>query len=338
MGELEQVTPQAVATLSEEFFESKSRAYKEASRSQSTRRAYHTDWVSFESFCRAIDAAPMPATAETVQKYIIYLRDIKGLKLSSIQRHLSTVSVAHKSADFPSPTQTAKVQMVLDGMKNTHGVARTPKEAADIDKMRLMMEHVPQSPIGIRDRALLLLGFAGAFRRSELVGLNFDDIKETKEGLAITLRHSKTDQKGEGFTKPITYGANWDTCPIRAWHAWRELMAQSGITEGPAFRPFDRHGHILGAREYRNKKAFGARLSDKSVALIVKKYAESVGLDASQFAGHSLRSGFVTSAVANEASDREIMAQTGHKSRTMVDLYVRQANLFKQNAVTKLGL
>lgn len=312
--------------LPQEVYQQKSREYKEASRAPNTRRAYQHDWASFEAFCYAKGVDPLPATADTVSAYIIFLRDGQGLKLSSIRRYLSSVSMAHKARKFPAPTQDVEVQSLLDGMKRVHGVAATSKAAATLEKIQSMMDQVPETPLGIRDRALLLLGFAGAFRRSELVGLNFEDITETKEGLEVVIRRSKTDQHGEGKKKAITYGVHWVTCPVRAWFAWKEVMASQGICDGAVFRSMDRHGHIKD------------RLSGKAVALVVKRYAVAAGLDATQFAGHSLRSGFVTTAVANGASDHEIMFQTGHKSRAMVDRYVQQANLFKQNAVTKLGL
>ena len=178
--------------------------------------------------------------------------------------------------------------------------------------------------MGIRDRALLLVGFAGAFRRSELVSLDVADLSLTAEGLLINLRRSKTDQDGEGRQVAILVGAHEQTCPVRAMRTWLE---RSGIADGPVFRSIDRHGRLS-----------AARLSDQAVALVVKRYANRVGMSAHSFAGHSLRAGFVTSAARAGEPERRIMRQTGHKSMEMVLRYVRQANTFSDNALLALGL
>ena len=177
---------------------------------------------------------------------------------------------------------------------------------------------------GARDRALLLLGFAGAFRRSELVGIDVEDLGFREEGLVVTLRRSKTDQEGEGRRVGIPYGSDPATCPFRAVRAWLKL---SGIDSGPLFRPIDRRGR-LGP----------SRLTDKSVALLVKRYVKDVGLDPARFSGHSLRAGLVTAAALAGASERSIMAQTGHRSPNMVRRYIRECSLFQDNAAAKTGL
>lgn len=186
-----------------------------------------------------------------------------------------------------------------------------------------MLDTLPDSLRGIRDKALLLLGFAGAFRRSELVQLQVADIEECREGLKVTLRRSKTDQEGEGMVKAIPFGSNEDTCPVRAYQVW---LAAAGIAEGVVFRSVSRHGTI------------GAPLSDKDVARAVKKAADAAGLDAGKFSGHSLRAGLATSAAAAGVSERIIMQQTGHKSERMVRKYIREGNLFRENAVSAIGL
>jgi integrase len=178
--------------------------------------------------------------------------------------------------------------------------------------------------IGLRDRALILLGFAGAFRRSELVGLDFEDCAFGKDGLTVTLRRSKTDQSGEGRKIGIPYGSNPETCPVRTLQFW---MAESTIAGGSLFRSINRHGRIQ-----------SARLSGGDVARIVKKLIERAGLDPSKFAGHSLRAGHATSAAIAGASERSIMAQTGHRSVQMVRRYIRDGSLFRENSAGKLGL
>ena len=177
---------------------------------------------------------------------------------------------------------------------------------------------------GCRDRALLLLGFAGAMRRSELVGLDVADITEGTDGLIVRLRRSKTDQEGAGRTVGIPFGSNLATCPVRAWRAWLEL---SSITEGAAFRPVDRHGRIA-----------VTRLSGQAVALVLKRHASRAGLDRDEVAGHSLRAGLATSAAAAGVPERVIAEQTGHKGTAMLRRYIREGTLFRENAASAVGL
>ncbi|QSO55457.1 tyrosine-type recombinase/integrase (plasmid) [Alicyclobacillus curvatus] len=304
----------------------KAREYAEASKASNTRKAYSNDWTSFATFCESAGVSPMPASSDTVVAYIIYLADVKGRKVSTIQRHLSSISVAHQTANCPTPTQTAQVRMVLSGMKNKYGIAQQAKKAAVIDDIRLMVKQIPDNRLGIRDRALLLIGFAGAFRRSELVALDMGDIELTEDGLTITIRRSKTDQEGKGRKLGVPYGSHRETCPVRAWLAWKETIREYDITEGAAFRSIDRHGNIK------------ERLSDKAVALVVKRYAEAAELNASQYAGHSLRSGFATTAGKKHVSERAIMKQTGHKSTVMVRRYIQDGTLFEDNAAAEVGL
>jgi integrase len=187
-----------------------------------------------------------------------------------------------------------------------------------------MVAALPSGLLGTRDRALLLIGFAGAFRRSELVSINYEDCLFTRAGLIITIRRSKTDQQGLGRQIGIPYGAAAGTCPVRATEKW---LRSSGITEGPVFRAITRHARIR-----------HGRLSGFAVSLVVKRYAAAAGLDASRYSGHSLRAGFATSAAIVGASERSIMNQTGHRSLTMLRRYIRDGSLFHENAAAKLGL
>jgi integrase len=187
-----------------------------------------------------------------------------------------------------------------------------------------MLQGLGSDPAGCRDRALLPLGFAGALRRSELVGLDVDNVCEGTDGLKVHLRRSKTDQEGAGRTLGIPYGSSPVTCPVRAWRAWLEV---SGITEGHAFRPVDRHGRI-GPR----------RLSAQAVALVLKRHAARAGLDPAEVAGHSLRAGLATSAAAIGVPERVIAEQTGHKGTAMLRRYIREGSLFRENAAGAVGL
>jgi integrase len=218
----------------------------------------------------------------------------------------------------------AVITEALRGIKRVHGTAPNQKAPVLTEDLRLMLRHTPAGMIGIRDRALLLVGFAGAFRRSELVSLDCAGLAFTSEGMLIKLRRSKTDQEGQGRQIALPFGSNSSTCPVAAMRAWLEAAA---ITEGPVFRSIQKGGRV-----------HAKRLSDKGVALIVKRYAAAAGLDAATFSGHSLRAGLVTSAARAGVPERVIMRQTGHKSIDMVLKYVRQANAFSENAVNALGL
>lgn len=300
------------------------REYVKAAKAANTLRANSTDWSAFIAWCYEENRQPAPAAPETVADYIAHMA-AEGRKVSTIRRHLSSISQAHDAAGVENnPAKSLLVRATVKGMGNTLGTAPTQKKAAKTSDIRLMVEQLPGTLGGLRDRALLLVGFAGAFRRSELVGLNVEDMLVNLEGLTITLRRSKTDQEGQGMRKAIVHGESESTCPVRALQAWLEA---AGITSGPIFRRVSTGGNA--ARE---------RLTDKSVALIVKRSALAAGLDASQYAGHSLRAGFATEAASQGVQDRDIMRQTGHKSASMVQRYIREGNLFRNNPTACLGL
>jgi integrase len=223
-----------------------------------------------------------------------------------------------------SPTATGIVRNTMKGIRRTLGTAPVQKAPTLTDDIRAMIDATDAALIGSRDRALILLGFAGAFRRSELVGLDAEDCVFSKDGLTITLRRSKTDQEGMGRRIGIPYGSNPETCPVRAIQAWIEAVA---ISAGPLFRSINRHGQVQ-----------PSRLSGIDVARIVKKLASRAGLDPVKYAGHSLRAGHATSAAMAGASERSIMNQTGHRSVQMVRRYIREGSLFRENSAGKLGL
>jgi integrase len=212
----------------------------------------------------------------------------------------------------------------MAGIRRSKGNAADAKTPVLVEDLKRMIVRLPENLLGVRDRALLLIGFCGAFRRSELVALDVADVAFSREGLVLTIRRSKTDQEAEGRKIGIPYAAHVETCPIRSLQEWLE---KSGITEGPIFRPVDRHG-----------KMASARLSARSVAGVVKRRAATVGLNAREVAGHSLRSGLCTSAAMAGASERAIMAQTGHRSEKMVRRYIRDGSLWRENAVAVVGL
>ncbi len=311
------VAPLPALPLSEQV-----REFIRASKAENTLRGYHGDWRHFCSWCEAHGLSPLPALPETVAAYIA---ECAGrLKVGSIQRRLNAIAEAHKAVTLESPTHSPIVANTMKGIRRTLGTAPNQKAPTMTDDIRAMVDATDAGLIGIRDRALILLGFAGAFRRSELIGLDIEDCAFSKDGLTITLRRSKIDQQGAGRKIGIPYGANPETCPVRVLQDWIE---QAAITGGPLFRSINRHGKLQ-----------PGRLSGQDVARIVKKLAERTKLDAGKYAGHSLRAGHATAAAIAGASERSIMNQTGHRSVQMVRRYIRDGSLFRENSAGKLGL
>jgi integrase len=300
----------------------KVREFIRASKAENTLRGYQSDWQGFCQWCAWRRVVPLPALPETVATFIA--DSAARLKVGSIQRRLNAIAEAHKAVGLESPTHSAMVANTMKGIRRTKGTAPVQKAAALTDDIRAMVEAADAGLIGARDRALILLGFAGAFRRSELVALDINDCAFSKDGLTITLRRSKTDQDGQGRKVGIPYGSNPDTCPVRTVQGWLEL---AGIASGPLFCSITRHGQLQ-----------TGRLSAVDVARVVKKLAERAGLDPAKFAGHSLRAGHATTAAIAGASERSIMNQTGHRSVQMVRRYIRDGSLFRDNSAGKLGL
>ena len=286
----------------------------QAEKAASTRKAYRTDFRLFKAWCDARGVSPLPAAAETVAAYLA--AEAKTAKPSTLGRRVAAIRYAHKLAGLALPTDAEGVKATMRGIRRTFGSARVRKAPAVAAKMLGMVATAPDKLAGLRDRALLLLGFAGAFRRSELVALDVADIEETEAGLRVTIRYSKTDQEGQGVTIAIARGDV--ACPVKALREWLEAAR---IETGPIFRSINKAGAVA-----------PERLTDRSVANIVKAYAERAGFDASTFSGHSLRSGFLTSAAANGASIFKMMDVSRHKSVETLRGYVRDAEIFKDHA------
>jgi site-specific recombinase XerD len=301
---------------------SDARDYVAASRAENTTRVYRTGWAQFTAWCDEHRVVALPAGPETVACYVADLA--RAAKPATIDARLAAISAAHRAAGYDSPTKEEAVRLVRRGVRRTLGTAQRQVRPVTVLDLRTMLEGLGTDPAGCRDRALLLLGFAGALRRSELVGLDVADVTEGTEGLTVRLRRSKTDQEGAGRTVGIPFGSNPVTCPVRAWRAWLEV---SSITEGAAFRPVDRHGHI-GA----------ACLSSQAVALVLKRHAGRAGLDPAEVAGHSLRAGLATSAAAVGVPERVIAEQTGHRGTATLRRYIREGSLFRENAASAVGL
>ena len=265
----------------------------------------------------------MPATPETIASHLA--SEGATVKAATLAHRLAAIGKAHKAAGQPNPVpDNMLIAETFKGIKSVHGSKQVQKDPVLTEDLRVMLRAIPDTLLGLRDRALLLVGFAGAFRRSELVSLDVADIAFKPEGLLLTIRRSKTDQEGQGREIAIPAGAHPETDAVRAVQAW---LAASGIVEGPVFRSVSRHDQV--SRD---------RLTAQSVALIVKHYVAAAGMDAAAFSGHSLRAGFVTSAHRAGVSESRIMRTTGHKSVEMVLKYVRRANVFQDNAAAALGL
>jgi site-specific recombinase XerD len=287
--------------------------FAKASKAKATKDAYASDWRIFGIWCRARGLSPLPASAAAVCGFLADEASA-GRRASTLGRRLAAIRYYHRVASHEAPTSDEKVKAVLSGIRRTIGAAPVRKRAATSDVVLGMVGSKSKSLREFRDRAILLVGFAGAFRRSELVALNVDDIEETPEGMLVTLRRSKTDQEGIGRRVAIPRGEI--ACPVVALKAWLEA---AGITEGAIFR------RIFNKRAQR---VTDQRLAPRNVAVVVKGGASKLGFDPSTFGGHSLRAGFVTSAVKRGANLLKITDVTGHKSLEMLKTYSRDAEAF----------
>lgn len=290
------------------------RGYVSDAISPNTRRAYNSDLAHFEDW-----GGTIPATKEMVAAY---LADHAGtLAIATLQRRLASISTAHGAKGLESPTASKLVQTTLRGIRKRHGKPQKQAKPLLVEDLFRIMPLLGDSVKDTRDRALLLIGFAGGFRRSELVGLNVEDIETVRQGLVINITRSKTDQMGEGrkIGIPVARGAH---CPVLALEAW---LKHASITEGPLFHPVARNGEVK-----------SARLSKEAVSRIVKEKAAHIGLNPIHYSGHSLRAGLATSAAQAGVSTLAIRQQTGHKSDMMLNRYVRGGELFTGNAVSLL--
>lgn len=295
-----------------------------AARAGSTLRAYAHDWKMFSGWCGEHGLTPLPANPQTVILYATDLTKNGARRLSTLSRRLAAVSQLHQQAGFEPPTRSWEWKQFLAGLRRELGVAPARKQPLLVEDLKQIVARISDTLLGRRDRALLLLGFTGAFRRSELVGLNVEDCVPERDGLVVTVRRGKTDQEGQGRPVGIPRGAARATCPVWALERWREA---AGIETGAIFRVMNRHGHVL-----------SKRLSGEGVALVVKRHVEQLGFDPAAFAGHSLRAGLATSAAAAGKSERAIMNQTGHRSLATVRRYIREGSVFRENAAGGLGL
>lgn len=289
--------------------------YQRASKAEATVRAYKAAGKVFERWCAMYGFRPVPARPEAVAGFIVAQAE-EGCAASTLGKRLAAIKYAHKLAGAPDPTDDEGVRAAMKGARRKVGVAPNQKAAATAEILASLLMRTPDTLVGKRDRALLALGFAGAFRRSELVALNVTDLVEHPEGLRVMVRRSKTDQEGRGIEKAIPHGRY-----IRPVALIREWLDAAGITEGPVFLPVSRYGYV--------RRGENVRLTTQAVADVMKKYTAAAGLDASIFGVHSLRAGYITSAAERGADLARIMDQSGHRDPRTVVGYIRRANAFK---------
>ena len=316
-------------------------AYAAAARAENTRRAYRADWVHFAAWCAQYGASPLPADPRLVARYLSAHAGSgpEQLKVSTLRRRLSAIQHVHREAGLDFDSRQRDLRDVWSGIRRTHGTQPAAKAPTVTEELRALLEPLgTERLLDLRDRALLLIGFAGCYRRSELVALDVAHLARHRDGLVITTPRSKTDQEGEGIEKGIPFGVHAETCPVSALTRW---LAAAGIADGPVFREVTRHGRVQ-----------PRRLSDRAVALVVKRSVEAArrvalqrgqwGLaetfDPRRYAGHSLRAGFITSAAAAGVPTHDIMRQSDHKREETLRRYIRHATVFRQNAAAKVGL
>ena len=297
------------------------------SKANNTVRAYKSDFKDFGIFCSQNGFKSLPTDPKIVSLYLTHL-SIKDAKMSTLKRRLVSIGVIHRLKGYYLDTKHPSIIENIMGIKRRKGSIQKSKKPILISSLikiiNVIDEQTKKELKKIRDRTIILIGFSGGFRRNEIVSLNYDDLDFVPEGLKINLRKSKTDQFGEGFTKALPYFDNLKYCPVVSLKKWIKF---SKITSGPVFRKFVKGPNL-------SEK----RLTDQTVALLIKEYLQLAGIDSKNYSGHSLRSGFATSAAESGAEERSIMAMTGHKSTEMVRRYIKEANLFKNNALNKIKI
>jgi len=295
------------------------------SKANNTVRAYKSDFNDFGIFCAQNGFKSLPSDPKIVSLYLTYL-STKNAKMSTLKRRLVSIGVIHKLKGHYLDTKHPVIIENIMGIKRRKGSLQKAKKPILINSLKKIINVIDQEKKEeikkLRDRSIILIGFSGGFRRNEIVSIDCDDLDFVPEGLKISIRRSKTDQFGEGFTKALPYFDNSQYCPVVSL---KKLLDLSKINTGPVFRRFIKGSKLS---EY--------RLTDQTVALLIKKYINLAGIDSRNYSGHSLRSGFATSAADSGVEERNIMAMTGHKSAEMVRRYIKDANLFKNNALNKL--
>ena len=298
-----------------------------SSKANNTVRAYKSDFNDFGLFCAKNGFKSLPTEPKIISLYLTYL-STKNIKMSTLKRRLVSISVIHRLKGHYIDTKHPSIIENIMGIKRRKGSIQKGKKPILINNLKTIINVIDvynkEEIKRLRDRSIILIGFSGGFRRNEIVSIDYDDLDFVQEGLKMNVRRSKTDQFGEGFVKALPYFNNQLYCPVVSLKDWLNI---SKIASGPVFRRFNK-GSSLSEK----------RLTDQSVALLIKEYLNLAGIDSKNYSGHSLRSGFATSAAESGAEERNIMAMTGHKSTEMVRRYIKEANLFKNNALNKIKI
>ena len=296
-----------------------------SSKSNNTVRAYKSDFKDFGLFCAQNGFKNLPSDPKIISLYLTHL-STKEVKLSTIKRRLVSIGVIHKMRGHYLDTKHPVIVENLMGIKRRKGSFQKGKKPLLINNLKQIIDVINQQNSEdikkLRDKSIILIGFSGGFRRNEIVSLDYEDLEFVYEGVKINIKRSKTDQFGEGSIKAIPYFDNKLYCPVTVLERWLNV---SKLKKGPLFRRFSK-----------GSKLSNYRLTDQTVALLIKNYLNLAGIDSKNYSGHSLRSGFATSAAESGAEERSIMAMTGHKSTEMVRRYIKEANLFKNNALNKI--
>jgi site-specific recombinase XerD len=299
----------------------------QSSKAINTVRAYKSDFKDFCLFCAQNGFKSLPSEPKIVSLYLTYL-STKDAKMSTLKRRLVSIGVIHKLKGFYLDTKHPSIIENIMGIKRRKGSIQKGKKPILISNLKVLInvidEKINEEIKKLRDRTIILIGFSGGFRRNEIVSLDYDDLDFVPEGVKINIRRSKTDQFGEGSVKALPYFDNPKYCPVMSLKKWISI---SEINSGSLFRRF-----------LKGSKLSEKRLSDQTVALLIKEYLQLAGIDSKNYSGHSLRSGFATSAAEAGAEERSIMAMTGHKSTEMVRRYIKEASLFKNNALNKIKI
>jgi len=297
------------------------------SKAKNTIRAYKSDFKDFALFCAKNGFKNLPTEPKIVSLYLTYLSS-KEAKMSTLKRRLVSIGVIHKLKGHYLDTKHPSIIENIMGIKRRKGSIQKSKKPLLINNLKEIINVIDEGKRDnikkLRDRTIILIGFSGGFRRSEIVSLDFDDLDFVPEGLKINIKRSKTDQFGEGSVKALPYFNKSQYCPVVSLKKWIDLTR---ITSGPVFRRF-----IKGSKLSEN------RLTNQTVAILIKEYLNLAGIDSTNYSGHSLRSGFATSAADSGAEERSIMNMTGHKSTEMVRRYIKEANLFKNNPLSKMKI
>ena len=297
------------------------------SKANNTVRAYKSDYNDFGLFCAKNGFESLPSEPKIVSLYLTYL-STKDAKMSTLKRRLVSIGVIHRLKGFYLDTKHPSIIENIMGIKRRKGSIQKGKKPILISHLKTLINVIDdqnnEDIKKLRDRSIILIGFSGGFRRNEIVSLDYDDLDFVEEGLKIQIRRSKTDQFGEGSVKALPYFDSSKYCPVISLKKWIKI---SKIESGPLFRRF-----------VKGSKLSEKRLTDQTVALLIKEYLKLAGIDSKNYSVHSLRSGFATSAAESGAEERSIMAMTGHKSSEMVRRYIKEANLFKNNALNKIKI